>query len=52
MLALAHQTRGEIEPAIRAVERALAMGGPDAPLFQARLAQLRAQRAPGAHDGE
>ena len=52
VLALAHETRGEIEPAIRAVERALAMGGPDAPLFRARLAQLRAKLAtrpaPGA----
>jgi hypothetical protein len=63
MLALAHQTRGEIDSAIRAVERALAMGGPDAPLLRARLAQLRAQprgaterrrnrAAPDAHDQE
>ena len=45
VLALAHQTRGEIEPAIRAVERAVAMGGSDAPVFQVRLAQLRAKLA-------
>ena len=48
MLAVAHETRGEIEPAIRAVERALESGGPDAPLFRARLAQLRARLAAGA----
>ena len=51
MLSLAHETRWEIELAIRAVERAVAMGGPDAPLFRARLAQLRAKRgAPAARD--
>lgn len=43
LLALAHETRGEIEPAIRAVERALAMGGSDAPIFQVRLSQLRSR---------
>jgi len=51
VLSLAHQTRGEIEPAIRAVERAMAMGGPDAPLFRARLIQLRAALATRASPG-
>ena len=52
MLAVAHETRGEIELAIRAVERALAIGGPDAPLFRARLTQLRARLAAGAAPAE
>ena len=48
VLALAYEVRGEIEPALAALERARAMGGPDAPLFDVRIAELRRQARSGA----
>jgi hypothetical protein len=44
VLALAYEVRGDVDSALAALERGYALGGPDAPLFQARITELRARR--------
>jgi hypothetical protein len=43
MLAIAHETRGELAEAVRALERALEVGGLESDLVRVRLARVRAE---------
>jgi tetratricopeptide (TPR) repeat protein len=51
-LALAHLTRGEVDAAVAAFERALAAGGPQSELVRAELAAAHALRARDGGSGQ
>jgi undecaprenyl pyrophosphate synthase len=45
MLAVAHEARGELAEAVRALERALEVGGLESDLVRMRLVRVRAELA-------
>jgi hypothetical protein len=51
MLAVAHEARGELEEAVRALEGALEVGGLESDLVRVRLTRVRAELALRRHPG-